>query len=472
MPFIKPHSTPIHSQRLAVIYTMALILHKRYDPWGVRKDPVTWDTDFSAGGSITARGYTMHEHLDDFGLINMLVRPKQSEGGLVRSKRSGGGNGRIYDPLLGRFLSPDNNIQAPGNPQNYNRYSYVLNNPLKYTDPSGEVPMFAIVAAAYANAAIQITSGNVNNGWEFFGAAAVGAASGYAGGAAFQTVGTALGTANSFGGAMANGVISGAAGSGAGGFVSGAGNAWMNGASFSQGLNAGFSMAAKGMISGGIIGGITGGIGHGLNNRIQNKTFFSGEHKDHGLLAYQYTVDANSGAINRISDLGGAKTHFYHVGYATDMPPAFVQTMAQAIVVDGENTINSFRIWQSLNANISAFSIPNAGVTGYFLEPNGPSTTMRNTGRRIPGGTYKLTPNNASYPNDFIVYNDKVPADRGITIHQGAYPDHTEGCLIPGAKWSSTEPAVYYSTDKLPQIRSFINESGYRNVRLNIYYAF
>ncbi|MDC0601888.1 hypothetical protein OAP14_02535 [Aliiglaciecola sp.] len=46
-------------------------------------------------------------------------------------------NGRIYDPNLGRFLQADPHIQAPKNSQNYNRYSYVLNNPLSYTDPSG-----------------------------------------------------------------------------------------------------------------------------------------------------------------------------------------------------------------------------------------------------------------------------------------------------------------------------------------------
>jgi uncharacterized protein RhaS with RHS repeats len=46
-------------------------------------------------------------------------------------------NGRVYDPSIGRFLSADPNIQALYNTQSYNRYSYVLNNPLKYSDPSG-----------------------------------------------------------------------------------------------------------------------------------------------------------------------------------------------------------------------------------------------------------------------------------------------------------------------------------------------
>ncbi|MGC8825332.1 MAG: RHS repeat-associated core domain-containing protein, partial [Bacteroidales bacterium] len=59
--------------------------------------------------AATARGFTGHEHIDLFELVNM--------------------NGRVYDPRLGRFLSPDNNVQAPTNSQNLNRYSYCLNNP-------------------------------------------------------------------------------------------------------------------------------------------------------------------------------------------------------------------------------------------------------------------------------------------------------------------------------------------------------
>ena len=64
------------------------------------------------------RGYTGYEMRNDFDIINM--------------------NGRLYDSVLGRFLSPDNFVQMPGNAQRYNRYSYCLNNPLKRTDPSGE----------------------------------------------------------------------------------------------------------------------------------------------------------------------------------------------------------------------------------------------------------------------------------------------------------------------------------------------
>ncbi|MBU2466903.1 MAG: RHS repeat-associated core domain-containing protein, partial [Bacteroidetes bacterium] len=87
-----------------------------YDPWGRRRNPNNW-TDYTVQPSLFDRGYTGHEHLDQFGLINM--------------------NGRVYDPFLARFLSPDPFVQAPEYSQNYNRYSYAWNNPLKYIDPSG-----------------------------------------------------------------------------------------------------------------------------------------------------------------------------------------------------------------------------------------------------------------------------------------------------------------------------------------------
>jgi RHS repeat-associated protein len=49
-------------------------------------------------------------------------------------------NARMYSPLLGRFLAPDTLVPRPDDPQSFNRYSYVLNNPLRYTDPSGHCP--------------------------------------------------------------------------------------------------------------------------------------------------------------------------------------------------------------------------------------------------------------------------------------------------------------------------------------------
>jgi len=49
-------------------------------------------------------------------------------------------NARYYMPLVGRFISPDTLVPEPGNPQSFNRYVYVLNSPMNYTDPSGHRP--------------------------------------------------------------------------------------------------------------------------------------------------------------------------------------------------------------------------------------------------------------------------------------------------------------------------------------------
>lgn len=58
----------------------------------------------------------------------------------------------MYDPKLHRFLAPDNFIQDPSNSQNYNRYGYVWNNPLKFNDASGEIVWMAVVVGAVIGA--------------------------------------------------------------------------------------------------------------------------------------------------------------------------------------------------------------------------------------------------------------------------------------------------------------------------------
>ncbi|GHV44568.1 hypothetical protein FACS1894180_6070 [Bacteroidia bacterium] len=90
-----------------------------YDAWGNLRDPKNHDllSQDHQPDLFLGRGYTGHEHLAFCGLINM--------------------NARLYEPAVGRFLSPDPYIQDATNTQNYNRYSYCLNNPLKYTDPTG-----------------------------------------------------------------------------------------------------------------------------------------------------------------------------------------------------------------------------------------------------------------------------------------------------------------------------------------------
>jgi RHS repeat-associated protein len=103
---------------LAITNDNGDVVEKRlFDAWGAIIKVQDQNGTELQGLTVLDRGYTGHEHLQSVGLINM--------------------NARLYDPLIHRFLQVDNNIQDPTNTQNYNQYGYVLNNPLQYTDPSG-----------------------------------------------------------------------------------------------------------------------------------------------------------------------------------------------------------------------------------------------------------------------------------------------------------------------------------------------
>lgn len=122
--------------------TGTVIARQNFDSWGRKRHPVTWSyTNPPAVPDWLYRGYTGHEMVPEFGLINM--------------------NGRMYDPINGRMLSTDNYVQNPGSTQGMNRYTYAMNNPLRYTDPSGEI---AIVDDILIGATIGAIVGVITNG--------------------------------------------------------------------------------------------------------------------------------------------------------------------------------------------------------------------------------------------------------------------------------------------------------------------
>ncbi|MDR2084293.1 MAG: hypothetical protein LBP67_04795 [Bacteroidales bacterium] len=88
-----------------------------YDVWGNRRNPITWANTNITTPIYIYKGFTGHEHIEGFGLIHM--------------------KGRVYDPALGLFLSPDPYVQS-ATAMGFNRYSYCMGNPLMYTDPDGE----------------------------------------------------------------------------------------------------------------------------------------------------------------------------------------------------------------------------------------------------------------------------------------------------------------------------------------------
>jgi len=119
------HKDHLGSVAATTDHTGAVTARYAYDPFGKRRYTTgAYDlagvliADYTTGtNSGTARGFTGHEDLDDIGLIHM--------------------NGRLYDPMLGRFIQADPHVQSPDNLQSYNRYSYCWNSPLICTDPTG-----------------------------------------------------------------------------------------------------------------------------------------------------------------------------------------------------------------------------------------------------------------------------------------------------------------------------------------------
>jgi len=86
-----------------------------YDPWGKSRLPN--GADGQPSNPPTTRGFTAQEELTVSGLVHL--------------------NGRVYDPMFGRMISADPTVPDPLDAQAWNRYSYVGNDPLTFTDPSG-----------------------------------------------------------------------------------------------------------------------------------------------------------------------------------------------------------------------------------------------------------------------------------------------------------------------------------------------
>lgn len=244
-----------------------------YDAWGRLRNPIN-HVLYAPGlepALLLGRGYTGHEHLSAFGLVNM--------------------NARLYDSALGRFLSPDPYVQMMDFTQNFNRYSYALNNPLMYVDKSGKsVWLAAVIVGAWIGMGTAMVMSD-NSGWALAGdmlkGLFIGGASGAAGYFAGGAMAGLLGTTSFIGGA-----VTGFSGGFAGGFVGGAGNAWLNGANFKQGLNAGL---AAGGISG-AIGGVIGGVLGGVSAMKNHGNFFTGK----GAQYFDYTNGVNMADGNTV----------------------------------------------------------------------------------------------------------------------------------------------------------------------------
>jgi RHS repeat-associated protein len=200
-----------------------------------------------------SRGYTTHEHLREFRLINM--------------------NARLYDPNIGRMLSPDN-YATDNTIQGFNRYTYAHNNPVKFTDPDGNLPLLAVIGigagiGAYfggtmANNSLNPFQWNYNSTWKSI------VAGGMAGG-----IGAGVVTALPFGG-FTGGAISG----GAAGFTNSATLGFYNLAN-NNGYNWGnfFTDLGIGTFSGALAGGLIGGT----LDALQGRNFWDGKYAQYSM---------------------------------------------------------------------------------------------------------------------------------------------------------------------------------------------
>jgi hypothetical protein len=197
-----------------------------FDVWGKRRNANGSPATTALTSNTTNRGYTGHKMLDNVGLIHM--------------------NGRVYDPVIARFVSADPIIQAPNDLQSYNRYAYVRNNPGSLTDPSG----------------FSWWSKNVTDPWrkarnnQYFRMAVAIGLSIWTGGLAYGAIAPA--------GACYAGstiVTASIAAGAAGGATMGASLTAMNGGNFREVISAGIKGGAQGAISGAAFGGVSGYYG-------------------------------------------------------------------------------------------------------------------------------------------------------------------------------------------------------------------
>ncbi len=209
-------------------------------------------------------------------------------------------NGRVYDPVLGRFLSADPNVDGVSDAQGYNRYSYVGNNPLGATDPTGyfslkdALKIVAIVAAAVVGA----MTGQL-----------------YLAGYIGQAAGAVSST---FGIFISKAVVMGIAGGLGGGFASGFTASLLNGGSVGDAFKSG--------LIGGIIGGVTGGLLGAIGDAGRS-----------GLISNWFERGLAHGAVQGAAAeaTGGEFRHGFYSGFAVGATEARIGKWAKGSEAKG-----------------------------------------------------------------------------------------------------------------------------------------
>jgi RHS repeat-associated protein len=194
--------------------------------------------------------------LDFFGTF--LIKQKSTEENNM--------NGRLYDPVIARFFSPDKYVANSSFTQDFNRYTYARNNPLMYTDPDGEFIQYIFGAIMGGISGWQIGKAAGAKGWAMFGyimgGAGIGAITAGIGTAITTTVGTSLTAA----GASCAGWVGAMAGSTVSGAISGAAFTRLAGGNPLDGMWKGALSGLAGGLTSSVIGGGAGAFAGGFTS--------------------------------------------------------------------------------------------------------------------------------------------------------------------------------------------------------------
>lgn len=295
-----------------------LVQKLSYDAWGRRRDPATWEyyDRIADAHAENPWGFTGHEHLDMFEMVNM--------------------DGRMYDPVIGRFLSPDPIVQAPDFTQGLNRYTYCLNNPLSLTDPSGYSWLShnwkSLVASIVGITVSAITAGSGSG----LGIAII---AGAAGGAAGALTSALLNGSNI--GQIAKSTFTGAFWGGVSGFLNfGAHDTDLLAKLFKHTFSQGWLEGIQGgnMFHGFMMGAVSGAGGHYID-KYANSLGKAGE------------IAANAALSGTVSEIGGGKfangaiTGAYSIMFNDMMHRRTKQEMKKIIEADGVLSFEEAYYW-------------------------------------------------------------------------------------------------------------------------------
>jgi RHS repeat-associated protein len=345
-----------------------------FDAWGQRRSSTNWQGT-GTPLATTTHGFTGHEHVDAIGLIHM--------------------NGRVYDPAIGRFVQSDPMIDA--GIQGLNRYSYVLNNPLSLTDPTGHLTWGEWMRVAIGVAVTCATAGAA--GGTYNGLALSAGQQAAVIGAGGALVGAA--SSNTLKGA-AWGAVSSLAFFGIGSYFEGAGWAQSNKGVFGTNLNYG-GYAAKVLAH---------GVAGGALQHLQGGRFGSG-------FAAAGVTQAFSGGIDTIDSANpGVSTERI---FAAVMLGGTVSSLTGGKFANGALTAAFSSTYSGLaeRASNQAPEGGEAAVVGPTREARRVFGALR---AKVQGSTHESERGAADYfAEQFLPFTEKYGVEVGANIEYGDF---------------------------------------------------